>query len=452
MKLKWFYKGIRIRKSHRYILPKMIGTVILIPQAFTLFINWKLQNHDQSSGMLIKSLVTGIGITAIISLMMYRLWYRLYDIQKLCNMIYDSIFYNLEGEIVDGKIVNSRKDMTYFPKIYYRYKRKKVKISIKLDGSRYHKTYQSMEDTLSEMFDMEVTRAVKKLWYKVYTLEAIAEDRLHMGKDKIDYKRNAIPIMKNLLWKFKSAPHALITGVTGGGKSYFLFYLIRSLKKIGAIVKIIDPKRSDLYGLRKILGEENVTYAVGKVMVMMREIMKEMDRRYEALDQAPFGADYESIGLKPYFLIFDEFIAFIEGLQKAEDHKNLLSYLTRIVLEGRQAGIFVIYATQRPDAKYLPGAIRDNLGLRMSLGSLEKSGYRMTFGDVDRDFEKFDKGHGYIYINGTTTTVRESYAPYLGEDYDPLEDLRTIQSESHGDARSASSGSAQGDSDCPSEP
>jgi len=146
-----------------------------------------------------------------------------------------------------------------------------------------------------------------------------------------------------------------------------------------------------------------------------------------------------------FFLIFDEFVAFIQKIEK-EDGKKLMSYLADIVLEGRQAGIYLIFATQRADAEYLPGAIRDNLGLRVALGGLEKAGYRMTFGDVERNFEKFEPGHGYVFVSGITDSVREFYSPLVSEEYDPVERLKDImkQTVSPGELRSSSSGSDKG--------
>ena len=451
-KLKWFYKGMKIHKWHRKILWKIRAVVVVFPALITLAVQLWLHEFQISQEILIqsaiKSAIIGVILSVVISLLLFRAWSHIYNLQKLCQMCFDAMYYNLEGKQSGGKIVNSQKSMTYFPKMYYHCKKGVMKITIKLDGSKFHEGFTDMGNTLGEMFDREVTGENRKYWYKIYTLEAIEEDRLYMGKREQECEKAKMPLMKGLWWNFKKAPHALITGVTGGGKSYFLYYIIRCLKKLGAKLYIIDPKRSDLYGLRKVLEEDEVAYATGKVMQMCRKIMAEMDKRYEQLDEAPFGADYETLGLKPIFLIFDEFIAFIESLERKEDVNNIMSYLTKIVLEGRQAGIQIIFATQRADAKYLSGAIRDNLGLRVSLGSLEKSGYRMTFGDADKKFEKFGSSHGYVYVNGETETIREFYAPYLGREYDPMKDLEDIvnaQAKSPVELRSRSSGSDEGD-------
>ena len=446
-KIKWFYKGIRVRSYYRKIFWKVAVGVFLFPAIISmLLIGWNVGFRYRMNDLIWIALIS-FGTGGVMVLLLYGLgvWHHIYNIQKLCQMAYDAVLYNLEGEKVNGKIISYRKDMTYFPRIYYRYRHGQMIVSIRLDGSKFHERFTRFADRLTEMLDMEVVSERRKYWYMVYTLEDIVEERLHLGENKIVCRENEIPLMKNLFWNYKSAPHALITGNTGGGKTYFLEYLIECMKRMWAVVKIIDPKRSDLYNLRYLLGENNVAYASGRVMQIFRETVKEMEERYVKLDGMPLGSDYETLGLPPVFLIFAEFVAFIQKIEK-EDEKKLISYLSSIVLQGRQAGIYLVFATQRADAEYLPGAIRDNLGLRVALGGLEKAGYRMTFGDVDRDFEKFEPGHGYVYISAVTDSVREFYSPLVSKGYDPVENLKEIarQTVSPGELRSSSSGSDKG--------
>ena len=69
------------------------------------------------------------------------------------------------------------------------------------------------------------------------------------------------------------------------------------------------------------------------------------------------GENYAYLGLAPQFLIFDEYVAFLEMLTTKES-TALLSQLKKIVMLGRQAGYFLIVACQRPDAKYFGDGIR----------------------------------------------------------------------------------------------
>ena len=62
------------------------------------------------------------------------------------------------------------------------------------------------------------------------------------------------------------------------------------------------------------------------------------------------GENYAYLGLAPQFLIFDEYVAFLEMLTTKES-TALLSQLKKIVMLGRQAGYFLIVACKRLSAK-----------------------------------------------------------------------------------------------------
>lgn len=208
-------------------------------------------------------------------------------------------------------------------------------------------------------------------------------------------------------------------------------YLFRYLLNNGADIWIIDPKRADFYSFRKVLGDDRVASEAGGVLPMLRKIKQLMEDRYIYMSgkkEYEIGADYRTFFFHPVFLIFDEFIAFIDSL-KREDKEKAMDILRQITLKGRQSGVFLILATQRADAAYLTGALRDNLGLRVSLGSLEKEGYRMTFGTTDKELEKKSAGYGYIWIDGVTTTVREFAAPYIPKEFRFYEDVKRIVQE-----------------------
>lgn len=97
-----------------------------------------------------------------------------------------------------------------------------------------------------------------------------------------------------------------------------------------------------------------------------------------------------------------------------------------LVLKARQAGVYFIGATQRPDANTLPGQIRDNLLCRVSLGRLTPIGYDMTFPDSkDKAFVNKDiVGRGYIDI-GTGIPI-EFYSPLVNKKFDFVEHFKNI--------------------------
>ena len=61
------------------------------------------------------------------------------------------------------------------------------------------------------------------------------------------------------------------------------------------------------------------------------------------------GENYAYLGLKPVFIFFDEYVAFMDLLDMKE-RNEALSYMKQLVLLGRQAGYFLVLGAQRPDA------------------------------------------------------------------------------------------------------
>lgn len=136
------------------------------------------------------------------------------------------------------------------------------------------------------------------------------------------------------------------------------------------------------------------------------------------------GENYAYLNLEPNFLIFDEYVAYMEMLS-AKENMAVMNKLKQIVMLGRQAGFFIILACQRPDAKYLQDGIRDQFNFRVALGRMSELGYSMMFGDVDKDFFlKQIKGRGYVDVG--TNVISEFYTPLVPKGHDFLETIGAL--------------------------
>lgn len=244
--------------------------------------------------------------------------------------------------------------------------------------------------------------------------------------------RNAIPLSGQLSWNFVKLPHMLIAGGTGGGKSTFIYYLIAEFLRLGdknggaADVYICDPKNAELASLTHIFGSDRVGVSPAQIAKIVRLCREEMDRRYEYMQDPKrfrFGADAFSYGLNPVFLIFDEVAAFKAGADK-KTFAEVWDNLTQLVLKARASNVFVILALQQPRAESISTNIRDNLGARVSLGTLSSEGYRMTFG-TSFDFLPIEgKGTGYIMLE-TWSAPRPFKAPFA--DYSKVDYLKELK-------------------------
>lgn len=179
-----------------------------------------------------------------------------------------------------------------------------------------------------------------------------------------------------------------------------------------AIIYIADPKENDLYNLRYFLGNEYVASSANNIAKILRIMYEKINERNKLMTRNGldnFGKDYRDFNLKPIFIIFDEV-----GVIMNEDPKiakEINENLTKLINKGRQFGIFVILATQKPDANTINTNIRDQLSLRVSLGKMYKEGLKMTLGD---DFDELpaaeqSQSKGFIYIDGEAWSMPRAY-------------------------------------------
>ncbi|XRA52022.1 hypothetical protein ACD762_06060 [Mycoplasma sp. P36-A1] len=126
------------------------------------------------------------------------------------------------------------------------------------------------------------------------------------------------------------------------------------------------------------------------------------------------GENYAYLGLSANFLVFDEYVAFMDAI--GCESTDVMSKLKQIVMLGWQSGFFLILACQRPDAKYLGDGIKDQFNMRIALGGMSDLEYNMMFGETNKDFFiKQIKGRGYIDVG--TNVISEFYTPLIPTDY-----------------------------------
>lgn len=251
-----------------------------------------------------------------------------------------------------------------------------------------------------------------------YTFSTLRPQRILVNTENFKHTNKAfIQLDSEKKWDFNKYPHGLVSGKTGGGKTYFIFYLILNLLAQEAKVFIADPKMKDLYALRVYLGDENVVTTANQVAKLLRTMYEEIEKRNKTMSKDGidgFGKDYRQYNFQPIFIFLDEVFDVISENKKTGEEINTM--LTKVVSKGRQYGIFVIMATQRPSADTINTNIRDQLSLRVSLGKMYKEGLKMCLGD---DFDELpaaeqSQAKGYIYIDGLGWSMPRSFeAPYF---------------------------------------
>lgn len=270
----------------------------------------------------------------------------------------------------------------------------------------------------------ELVDKILKDYYVEYVLlyDTIAN---RIGIDDVVAEDGQLKLMKSLYWDYDSLPHMLIAGGTGGGKTYYILTIIEALLHTNTKLYILDPKNSDLADLTTIM--PNVYYKKEDMLTCINHFYDEIIAQSETMKSHPnykTGENYAYLDLPANFLIFDEYVAFMNMLGR--DSVEVISKLKQIVMLGRQAGFFLILACQRPDAKYLGDGIRDQFNFRVALGRMSELGYGMMFGsDIQKQFFlKPIKGRGYVDTG--TSVISEFYTPLVPKGYDFLKEMEKL--------------------------
>lgn len=197
-----------------------------------------------------------------------------------------------------------------------------------------------------------------------------------------------IPLMEKVNWQIDKEYHALISGVTGSGKSMLMMYFIHQFRQLGSSIHIIDPKESELFVYGK---QEKLTNCIGNdwntVIVLLQQLIEEMKFRQSVVNEKCHlpGETAYSIGLSPLLLVIDELAALVASLTDNKQKNHFFALLKQLMFMGRSAGITVMIGIQKPMADYLPTSIRDQLALRIVLGRKTTKSIRKLVFDSSED-------------------------------------------------------------------
>jgi len=197
--------------------------------------------------------------------------------------------------------------------------------------------------------------------------------------------------------------HILVAGATGSGKTVLLKTIILSLALYNPQSKlqlaIIDPKAR---GLDALSGVPHLIRPIeadpARAVYMLEGLVVEMERR-----------DRVRISRPAIVVVIDELadLRMVAG-------KRVEAALTRLTQRGREAGVHVILATQRPAAAIVGGLIKANLPVRLVGAVTTPEDAKVATGIAGSGANRL-RGHGDFLLVARQEIVRFQ-APYASDD------------------------------------
>ncbi|MBW8036961.1 cell division protein FtsK [Lactobacillus helveticus] len=220
----------------------------------------------------------------------------------------------------------------------------------------------------------------------------------HRIKVPIGYaaRSNRIPIMSHFFVKYDDVTSILIAGNSGSGKSYFLSYLLNSLKK-GKIsdLFVVDPKKDSparwckAYGVGCVFPntEGATSDFVANITEALSRFTKKIYQRQDQLYSNP------SLVFPNITIVIDEMLVLTENVpKKLKD--SFFDMLSTISLMGRSTNVHLILVSQRFDAKVIPVVVRQQANLKVQLGTISTATTQFLFEDLDPNGILIPQGRG----------------------------------------------------------
>ncbi len=222
-----------------------------------------------------------------------------------------------------------------------------------------------------------------------------------------------------------NAPHTLIAGSTGSGKSVLMQNIILGIGCTNtpqqAKIVLIDPKVGVDYfafeGLPHLQGgiiddQENAIHTLG-------ELVGEMNRRYTVLKENKVSNVFD-LNKKPnaterlpfLWIIHDEFAEWMMTPKYAEAVSDVVG---RLGVKARAAGIALVFAAQRPDANVMPMQLRANLGNRLVLRVDGEGTSEIALGEKGAE-RLLGKGHLAAKLEGEQAVIH-AQVPFVDSNF-----------------------------------
>ena len=247
-------------------------------------------------------------------------------------------------------------------------------------------------------------------------------DRVGFDLNKLNAYIGVSVTGQDISFDLASAPHLLVGGTTGSGKSVCLHSIILSLllkhNSDSLQLALIDPKRVEFAPYQKLknLYKGKVATEIPESKEFLTDLVAEMESRYSLFESIGVSniSEARTAGRKlPFIVVFIEELADL-----VLQDKTIELLIERLAQKSRAAGIHLVLATQRPDSDTFSGLVRSNIPARIALtvqkGSeskiiLDEVGAENLLGAGDMLFklpgEQPTRAHGVFITKDTVNQV-----------------------------------------------
>lgn len=205
--------------------------------------------------------------------------------------------------------------------------------------------------------------------------------RLNEKKGELNVLAGQAPDGSFQLIDLSKAPHMLIAGTTGSGKTVFLYSIIVSLlNQLGPEeleFLIVDPKQTDfhffegiphLWGKRVLTDADEALEALEQINREEKELRTQLIRSVNSRDIDSYNSKNPSERMKRLVVIIDEYADLVQAaeLQGKDIRKSFETNLCMLAQRVRNLGIHLIIATQQPRATIVTSSLKAVLPYRAS--------------------------------------------------------------------------------------
>jgi hypothetical protein len=202
-------------------------------------------------------------------------------------------------------------------------------------------------------------------------------ERANLTLGELPFIAGITPSGEAHLARLDEAPHMLVGGTTGSGKTVFLYSLLACLlDRFGTEdlrLAIVDPKMTNFMFCNNLTNLEHgsvITESEAAATLFEWIVEDEIPRRMDSLASSgsvDIGEHNERSDepLRPLVVMIDEYADLVDGLGDASGEFE--TNVRRIAQKARSLGIHLVIATQRPSAKIIDTDLRANLDMRVAL-------------------------------------------------------------------------------------